>query len=632
MPVRDIRTRLTIEGEKALKQELQAAAREMRVLETGMKAAGAGFDAAGDDMGKLESNSKSLRLQLAQQQEIVKALANAMRDSADAFGDNSKETDGWKIKLNGALTKQEQLRKAIMDTDREMDELARDSVRAGRQLENGLGESAEDVTRELRSMYDELKTGMDDIRGSVGFSAFSDAWQMGSGIVSGLDNFAEETRDYRRQMAFLRQNAEMAGLDFQAIKDQYLEMASLTGEEDGTFEGLNNLIAAGFDMTEIITAIDELGGAVIRFPETLKFESLADGLQETIATRQAAGQYAELLGRLGVDIDAFNTAMAAAKTEEEAQQVALSYLANHGLKETKEGFEATNDALIKGEEATKKLNDAMAGFGDVVDWIIAPAKEKIAETLSTLNEFLIGAETVAGMEREAYLEETRKKTGGVVRTDDQTGVFHFDEAGEALSNIWKSVKEGAETLFSGDAWAIEEAKAEGQIIGTEYAEAVQQGIVEALEDEKTSGLGDWLAAGAEWIDQLFGWNDTSSATEKAADAASEVTAAVRDQISADSPALQSTAFSAGELMMAQMGAGITAGAAIMLSQLQNAMMSAANMVSMPIGSGGNVPVPDLSGGIRMGEAVINLDGKQVGNALLPYVNQGMGTVLRTNEI
>lgn len=629
MPVRDIRTRLSIEGEKALKQELQAAAREMRVLETGMKAAGAGFDAAGDDMGKLESNSKSLRLQLAQQQEIVKALTNAMRDSADAYGDNSRETNGWKIKLNGALTKQEQLRKAIMDTDREMDELARDSVRAGRQLESGLGESAEDVTRDLRSMYDELKSGMDDIKGSVGFSAFSDAWQMGSGIVSGLDSFAEETREYRRQMAFLKQNAEMAGLDFQAIKDQYLEMASLTGDEDGAFEGLNNLIAAGFDMTEIITAIDELGGAVIRFPETLKFESLADGLQETIATKQAAGQFGELLERLGVNVEDFNKAIAEAKTEEEAQQVALSYLANHGLKETKEGFEATNEALIKGEEATIKLNDALAGFGDVVDWIIAPAKEKIADTVYVLNDFLSGAEKVAGMEREAYLEETRKKTGGVVRTDEDKEIFKFDEAESALDNIWNGLS--FENLF-GDPRLNDEAKNKGQAVGKEYAAAAQSGIQEALQGEKNSGMGDWLAAGAEWIDQLFGWGDTTTAKDKAAKATTEVTSVIQDQINADSPALQSTAFAAGELMMMQMSAGVNAGAAVMLNQLQMAMQNAAGMVSAPIGSGAGFVDAGSNKGLQMGEAVINLDGKQVGNALLPYVNQGMGTALRTAEV
>lgn len=628
MPVRDIRTRLTIEGEKALKQELAAAAREMRVLESGMKAASAGFEAADDDMGKLESASKSLRAQLAQQEEIARALSQALRDSADAYGENSKETDGWKIKLNGALTKQEQLRKAIKDTDREMEELAHDSVRAGRQLESGLGESAEDVTHDLERMYAELRSGMDDIRGSVGFSAFSDAWEMGSGLVSGLDGFAEETREYRRQMAFLKQNAEMAGLDFQAIKDQFFEITSLTGEEDGAFEGLSNLIAAGFDMTEIITAIDELGGAVIRFPETMKFENLAESMQETIATREATGQYAELLGRLGVNVDDFNAAMAAAKTEEEAQQVALSYLANHGLKETKEGFEETNAALIQGQEATQKLNDAMAGFGNVVDWIIAPAKIKIAETVGVLNEFLVGAETVAGMERDAYLEESQKKTGGVVRTDEDEEVFHFDEAEDAMSNIWSGLT--FENLF-GDPRVNKQAQSAGEAIGTEYAEAVQQGIVETLEDEKTSGVGDWLAAGAEWIDNLFGWGDTTTATDKAADYTAEVDAAIRDQISGDSPALQSTAFAAGEMMMVQMGAGINAGAAAMLGQLQMAMQNAANMTAVPASSYFGSSNPSLSSGIQMGEAVINLDGKKVGTAVIPYVNQGMGAALRTNE-
>ena len=613
MPVRDIRTRLSIEGEKVLKQELQAAAREMRVLETGMKAAGAGFDAAGDDMGKLESNSKSLRLQLAQQQEIVKALTNAMRDSADAYGDNSRETDGWKIKLNGALTKQEQLRKAIMDTDREMDELARDSVRAGRQLESGLGESAEDVTRDLRSMYDELKTGMDDIRGSVGFSAFSDAWQMGSGIVSGLTDFTEESRDYRRQMAFLRQNAEAAGLDFNSVKAQYNEILTFA-DEDGAFEGLNNLIAAGLDIGEIVSLVDELGGAVTRFPETMKFENLAESIQETVATKEATGQFAELLGRLGINVDDFNTAMAAARTEEEAQQVMLSFLANNGLKQLYQGFRDTNPELIAATNASNELRDALANLGGALEPASTAVNRYLAGLINRVGNFLRTKDVIDLIATKAVDSQLPKAS----RIDN-------DEAQAAMKEIAKLVQESL-GLTDDEVERIKNKSGE-------YANAVKQGMKDSFKQETKNGLGDWLAAGAEWIDQLFGWNDTSSATEKAADAASEVTAAVRDQINADSPALQSTAFAAGELMMMQMSAGVNEGAAVMLSQLQTAMQSAAGMVSAPIGSGAGFADAGLNNkGLQMGEAVINLDGKQVGNALLPYVNQGMGTALRTNEI
>ena len=43
--------------------------------------------------------------------------------------------------------------------------------------------------------------------------------------------------------------------------------------------------------------IKELSGAVIAFPDTLKIESLADGLQETLATGKGVGQFSELLER-----------------------------------------------------------------------------------------------------------------------------------------------------------------------------------------------------------------------------------------------------------------------------------------------------------------------------------------------
>lgn len=555
MPARDIRTRLSIEGEKELKRELAAAAREMRVLESGLKATAAGFAAADDDMGGLEATSKSLRAQLEQQEKIVKGLMQAVRDSADVYGDASEETDGWTIRLNNALTKQEKLRKAIMDSDREMEELARDSVRAGRQLENGLGDSAEDTARSLRDMYDEMKGSIDDIRGSVGFSALTDAWEFGSGIVTGLDSFAEGTRDYRRQMAFLKENIKAAGLDYDEVMEQFYEITGVTGDTEGGVEGISNLVAAGFDIEEIAAAVDMLGGAVIRFPETLKFESLADGLQETLATRQATGQYGELLERLGVNIDDFNKALAEAETAEEAQQVMLSFLANHGLQETKKGFEGTNEGLTKATTASNKLNDALATLGGTIDTIMTPGKEFAADFVTNLNTGLTkGLGAVVGVSEEEYKAE------------------------------------------------IAAAGARGAIGGT----------------------GEWQTS----ADVLNIWEDLKTLFSSEGEAASqEATDAIQTELTANTPAVESAFYSAGENAMLQLGDGLASGAAVALAQLQSYMMAMADMASM-IG----VPVQYAAGGygnsvmegLQMGQAAINLDGKRVGTAIFPTINTMMG--------
>ena len=70
------------------------------------------------------------------------------------------------------------------------------------------------------------------------------------------------------------------------------ELYAITGDTNEVVEALSNVLAAGFGDAE--TAADALTcwqGAVVKFPETIKIESLADSLQETIAT---GGQQASM--------------------------------------------------------------------------------------------------------------------------------------------------------------------------------------------------------------------------------------------------------------------------------------------------------------------------------------------------
>ena len=73
-----------------------------------------------------------------------------------------------------------------------------------------------------------------------------------------------------------------------------------------------------------------LAGAVVKFPETMKIESLADSLQETIATGEATGQFSELLGRLGVDVEKFNERLGRTRSEASRQNLPCRRCARKG--------------------------------------------------------------------------------------------------------------------------------------------------------------------------------------------------------------------------------------------------------------------------------------------------------------
>ena len=395
MAVREIKTTLSLDGEKEFNRAISEAGRGMRVMASEMKAAAADFDVTGDEMQYLGRKSRSLNSQIEQQEKIIRALEGAVADSAQTYGEASAKTDGYRIKLNNAYASLSRLKKQHEQTDKRMEELGRDSERTGRRLEQGIGEAADDVSRKFDGMVNKLDSDLGSIKAMTSISAVVDVAGTIVGAVKGaydaVTGLVEETSEYNRTMAFLKTNADQAGISFQTVKKMAVDVSGITGDMDATIEGLSNLLASGFEADELSIAVERLSGAIIQIPDTLKFESLADGLQETIATRNAVGQYAEYLERMGLDLDTVNKALANAGKEgqEAVESVALSFLSGHGAEEALEKYRAENEALVKYFEAQAKLTDAQARLGETMTPAATAGIEAMSVFVDKLNEMVV---------------------------------------------------------------------------------------------------------------------------------------------------------------------------------------------------------------------------------------------------
>ncbi len=146
-----------------------------------------------------------------------------------------------------------------------------------------------------------------------------------------------------------------------------------------------NLMQTGFNSNQMKTAIDELTGAVIAFPDTLKFESLSDSLQETIKTGVGVGQFTELLGRSGINVDNFNKQLAKCSSISERQNYALSVLSKTGMSKISESYKKNNKDLLENEKSQLQFQDTMAKLGQSV----LPIVSEITKTVSLLVNFLV---------------------------------------------------------------------------------------------------------------------------------------------------------------------------------------------------------------------------------------------------
>ena len=491
---REIRTTLALDGENEYKKALSEAQRGLRVLGSELKLASAEFETNGDKQAFLTAKSQTLRSEIAQQEEIVKSLEGAVKDAGEKYGETAKATDDYQIKLNSAKATLEKMRRELDATDYEAQDLGRDSVRVGRQLEDGIGDGADQAKESLESMAAQMKQSLEEIKSSSFVTAAGSAWNMAQGVYQGLSELEESSREYNRTLAIFKQNVEDDGFDYEWAKGKADEVASITGSIESALSGVRALTQTGWNSDEITEAINNIVGACLKYDGTT-FDGLAQSIQETISKGEATGQFAKVIESMGYDVNEFNEAMKNAETPTGKLQVALAYLTSSGLVETKKSFEQNNKQLIEAQSASNRLKEAWAGLGEKAGIVSTPIKNNLAAALEEVNS-LLGEITEKGFwktfmehgndrpiqwdesstlspENWLTFEDVSNYLQGLFGTGDQTAID------EAMDGINQSVKE------KGDS-AVEDAKITGQNLSTGIGNGITEKESVALAAAQTT--------------------------------------------------------------------------------------------------------------------------------------------------
>ena len=250
-------------------------------------------------------------------------------------------------------------------------------------LEDKMSEGADTADR-LQKKMDE--TGETSQSANQGMTAFGHT--VSELVVSGVEmavgaivDLLDKTRELRTEMSFLEQNARTAGVSLETTSEAMRQLNAITGETDSNVEAVSNLLAAGFDDNSLQDAVEALSGAVISFPDTMKIESLADSLQETIATGEATGQFAELLGRLGINVDNYNKKIAN-MSETSRANYSVQLLQRQGLAEVNDQWRENNKTLVEAADAEFEYNKTLAELGEILDPLRTQVLTGITEALT----------------------------------------------------------------------------------------------------------------------------------------------------------------------------------------------------------------------------------------------------------
>nr|DAE86909.1 MAG TPA: minor tail protein [Caudoviricetes sp.] len=306
---------------------------------------------------------------LEQKQRLLGDAIEQTSTKLDAL--KQAEAEAQKQFQKGDLSREEyeKLQRQIIATEQKLQGLTTQTSKTKKAFDN-ISKSSEDFAGKLDSLSGKLAPITAGVLG------------LGAAAIGAV----EGTEELRSDLSKLDQNAKEHKVSIDTARKAWEDFAIASDETDSAVEATSNLLQAGFTESNLQKAVENLTGAYLRFPDTMKIESLADSLQETLATGAATGQFAELLDRLGIGAEKFSKGLAKCKTQADKQNYALETLSKAGLADTYNGWKDTNSELVESKKANLDLQKSMAKLAETVQPILTDIVDAVSDMVDWFNE------------------------------------------------------------------------------------------------------------------------------------------------------------------------------------------------------------------------------------------------------
>lgn len=333
---------------------------------------------------KVEETTKSLQALVAQQGDMEAGLASG-KISGEAYDNYNQAVAATKQHLADLQQQQQALEEEFAGAklnQQQYDALQREIVETESNLKD-LTKQSKEAESSLKKIGDTAGTVADKTQGIS---------TMAAGVLAGVVATVPATEELRDTMAVLATNAQEAGVGLGTAETALKTFNAASNELDSSLEATSNLLQAGFTESNIQKAVENLTGAYLRFPDTLKVESLADSLQETLATGTATGQFGELLDRLGIGAENFSAGLSSIATEADRQNYALETLSKAGLAETYAAWQKNNSAIVESRDASYEMQQSMARLAETIQPLVTDVVEFATKLLDFFTSLPAGVQ------------------------------------------------------------------------------------------------------------------------------------------------------------------------------------------------------------------------------------------------
>lgn len=281
MAVRQITTRLAIDGEQEYKKQLAAVNRELGNLGAEMKLVDAQFKGQANSSEALRAKHDLLKQSIEQQVGKVESLKEALEEAKQAYTENDARTDSYRRQLLSAETALAKLNSELSENDKLLKE-AEDSADGCAKSIDGYGKEVKKAADETNGATDGLSEFSDtlaglkesvaagDIGGIVSSLGAMKGLLVGGAIVSGLKEVAEKIWDVAKAGA--------------AYADDILTMSTVTGLSTDALQEYQYMA----DLVDV--SVETITGSITKLTRNM------------LQAKDGTGEQAEAFAALGIQI------------------------------------------------------------------------------------------------------------------------------------------------------------------------------------------------------------------------------------------------------------------------------------------------------------------------------------------
>lgn len=194
MANREIKTKLTLDGERQFKQAMSEAADALKTLDAEQKLAKAQFEATGDAETYATERTRILKEQIAQQEQAVEAAKAALEQmKANGVDPNSRAFQTWQRKVYNAETRLMNLNTELDNAEQPLSDMA-EGLDEGKDSAENFGDAVDSINKNISfqaviDAADAVREKIAQIAGSI-IRLAKGAWDVMQGGADWADELA----------------------------------------------------------------------------------------------------------------------------------------------------------------------------------------------------------------------------------------------------------------------------------------------------------------------------------------------------------------------------------------------------------------------------------------------------------